>query len=182
VDQSPYAGQLGFEGIPIESGSILAPASTTQTGPVDGIQCGKTEQLAYHIHAHLLVYVAGAPRALPGGVGIPGSTVIATGEGPVASGGVCIYWLHTHAPDGVIHVESPTERIYTLGNFFDEWHQPLSAHTVAGSAGAVTAWVDGRRWTGSPRTIPLKPHADIQLDVGAPKPPFQPVSWAATNL
>ena len=50
------------------------------------------------------------------------------------SGGQCIYWLHTHAPDGVIHVESPTERIYTLGDFFDEWHQPLSANRVGARA------------------------------------------------
>ena len=53
-------------------------------------------------------------------------------RGRSAAGGQCIYWLHTHAPDGVIHIESPTQRIYTLGNFFDEWRQPLSANQVGG--------------------------------------------------
>jgi hypothetical protein len=182
AQQSPYAGQLGFEGVPIQFGPILAPASTTQTGTVDGISCQGQEQLVYHIHAHLLVYVNGAPRALPGGIGIPGSTVVESSQGPVATGGECIYWLHTHAPDGVIHIESPTQRIYTLGEFFDVWHQPLSAHNVAGSTGAVTAFVNGKRSTGSPRSIKLLPHTAVQLDVGEPKPAFQPVSWAGTNL
>jgi hypothetical protein len=173
---------MGFEGVPIETGPDLGSASTTQTGPVHGITCGPTEQLAYHIHAHLLVYVNGSARALPGGIGIPGSQVQQTAEGPVAAGGQCIYWLHTHAPDGIIHIESPTERIYTLGEFFDEWHQPLSSTRVADAHGAVTALVDGKPWTGSVRAIPLKPHAVIQLAVGKPVPAFQPLSWGGTQL
>lgn len=179
---STSAGAIGFEGVPIEDGAPLAPASTTQTGKVDGITCGPTEQLAYHIHAHLSVFDNGSPRSLPGGVGIPGSVVEQTNEGPVALGGQCIYWLHTHAPDGVIHVESPTERIYTLGNFFDVWHQPLGATQVGGVQGKVTALVNGKPWTKDPRTIPLLPHAVIQLDVGSPTVPFQSVSWAGTQL
>ena len=174
--------QIGFEGVPIETGANLAPAGTTQTGTVDGISCGPTEQLAYHIHAHLTVYDNGRPRSLPGGIGIPGSTVVPTSEGPVAAGGQCIYWLHTHAPDGIIHVESPTERVYTLGNFFDEWHQPLSSTQVAGVAGKVTALVNGKPWTSSPAKIPLHPHTVIQLAVGTPVPEFRPVSWANTGL
>ncbi|MBV9195458.1 MAG: hypothetical protein JO168_15035 [Solirubrobacterales bacterium] len=149
---------------------------------MDGITCGPTEQLAYHIHAHLAVYADGTPTALPGGIGIPGSATVETTEGPVAAGGQCIYWLHTHAPDGVIHVESPTERVYTLGNFFDEWHQPLNARQVAGASGKVTAVVNGRPWTGTPRAIPLLPHAVIQLDVGTPGVPFQHISWSGTQL
>jgi hypothetical protein len=173
---------VGFEGVPLEQGPGLAPASTTQTGPVNGIQCGSTEQLAYHIHAHLAVYVNGSPRALPAGIGIPGSTTEQSAQGPVAAGGQCIYWLHTHAPDGVIHVESPTHRIYTLGDFFDEWHQPLSANQVGAASGKVTAFVNGKPWTKNPRAIPLIPHAVIQLSVGTPVVPFKNVSWSQTQL
>ena len=174
--------QEGFENVPIESGAQIAPAGTTQTGTVDGIQCGSTEQLAYHIHAHLSVFVNGSARSLPGGIGIPGSTVEPSQQGPVAAGGQCIYWLHTHAPDGVIHVESPTQRIYTLGNFFDEWHQPLTATQVGAQAGKVTALVNGKGWTKSPRDIPLDPHAIIQLNLGEPQAPFQIVKWSVTGL
>jgi hypothetical protein len=149
---------------------------------VDGIVCGPTEQLAYHIHAHLAVYATGQPRAVPGGIGIPGSRVVQSGQGPVAVGGACIYWLHTHAPDGVIHIESPAERVYTLGTFFDEWRQPLSSTRVGQLSGRVTAYVNGKVWHQSPRAIPLTPHAVIQLDVGTPLTPPQSVSWAGLNL
>ena len=124
----------------------------------------------------------GSPSAVPGGIGIPGSVVEATRYGPIAAGGACIYWLHTHAPDGVIHIESPFFRVYTLGNFFDIWRQPLSATQVAGATGKVTALVDGKQWTRSPRLIPLLPHSVIQLDVGSPVVPFQAISWGGTRL
>jgi hypothetical protein len=174
--------EIGFEGVPIETGADIAAAGTPQTGKVDGIRCGPTEQLAYHIHAHLSIYVNGEPRALPGGIGIPGSTVVQTTEGPVAEGGQCIYWLHTHAPDGVIHVESPDERIYTLGNFFDEWQQPLGPDEVGDAKGQVTAVVNGKPWTRNPREIPLLPHNVIQLSIGQPVVPFKPMSWAGLQL
>jgi hypothetical protein len=174
-------GQLGFEGIPIQNGAAVAPASTTQTGTVNGIQCGSKEELAYHIHAHLAVFDNGQARSVPGGIGIPGSQVVQTTEGPVASGGQCIYWLHTHAPDGVIHIESPTQRIYSLGDFFDEWHQPLSATQVGDVKGKVSAIVNGKAWTKSIRAIPLNPHQVIQLNVGSPVP-FETVNWSGTGL
>jgi hypothetical protein len=174
--------QIGFEGVPLEQGSPLAPASTTQTGKVDGITCGATEQLAYHIHAHLAVFANGSLYQLPAGVGIPGSHAAQTNVGPVAQGGSCIYWLHTHTTDGVIHVESPTKRIYTLGDFFDIWHQPLSPHQVASLHGAITAFVNGKPWTKSPRDIPLVPHEDIQLNIGEPAPPIMTIDWSKTQL
>jgi hypothetical protein len=176
------ASQIGFEGAPIEPGQDIAPPSTTGTGTVDGIQCGATEQLAYHIHAHLAAFFNGQSRALPGGIGIPGSQVVQSPQGPVATGGQCIYWLHTHAPDGVIHIESPTQRIYTLGNFFDVWQQPLSANQVGTLKGKVTAYVNGKPWTKDPRAIPLVPHAVVQLNVGLATPAFQNFAWSGLQL
>jgi hypothetical protein len=168
---SSGAAPTGFEGVALEQGPELAPAATTTPGtPVDGIQCLGAEQLAYHIHAHLAVYVNGASRTLPAAIGIPGAVIQNTPQGPVAGAtGSCIYWLHTHTTDGVIHIESPTQRVYTLGNFFDEW-------------GKVTALVNGKPWTQDPRQIPLNPHDVIQLDVGTATPPFQPISFDGTGL
>ncbi len=176
------SSQLSYEGIPIESGPEIAPASTTQIATVDGIRCGATEQLAYHIHAHLAVFVSGRLYALPAGIGIPGSSAQQTSQGPVAAGGQCIYWLHTHTSDGVIHIESPTQRVYTLGNFFDEWHQPLSASQVGTVHGKISAFIDGRLWNKPLRDIPLLPHALIQLNIGQPSPPQLSVNWSQTGL
>lgn len=173
---------IGFEGVPLQTGPEIAPASTTGTGKVDGITCGPTEQLVYHIHAHLAVFKNGQAYTLPAGVGIPGSHAVQTNQGPIASGGSCIYWLHTHTTDGVIHIESPSKAIYTLGDFFDEWHQPLTANQVGTLSGAITAFVNGKPWKKSPRAIPLLPHENVQLQIGEPAPPIVKINWGQTQL
>jgi hypothetical protein len=173
---------IGFEGVPLQTGPAVAPASTTGTGKVDGITCGPSEQLVYHIHAHLAVFKNGQAYTLPAGIGIPGSHAVDTNQGPIASGGSCIYWLHTHTNDGVIHIESPSKKIYTLGNFFDEWHQPLSKNQVGTLSGPVTAFVNGKQWSKDLRAIPLLPHASIQLQIGEPAPPLVKVDWSQTQL
>jgi hypothetical protein len=173
----------GPEGIPLEPGPELAPASsTTQGATVDGIQCAPVEQLVYHIHSHVQVYVNGEPRSLPAAIGLIGPVAQDTPYGKFYGAQTCYYWLHTHTNDGVIHVESPSKRIYTLGNFFDEWRQPLSPTQVAGAKGKVTAFLNGKPWTKNPRTIPLIPHASIDLDVGTPVVPPKVISWAGTSL
>ncbi len=149
---------------------------------MDGIQCAPLEQLVYHIHSHLQVYVNGQPRSLPAAIGLIGPVAQQTAYGPFYGAQQCYYWLHTHTQDGIIHVESPSKRVYTLGNFFDEWRQPLSRTQVASDKGKVSAFLNGKRWTQDPRTIPLLPHASIQLDVGAPTVPPKIISFAGTNL
>jgi hypothetical protein len=174
--------QIGFEAIPLEQGPDLASASTTQPTAVDGIQCKPSEQLAYHIHAHLAVFDTGRLYALPGGIGIPGSQDEQSQYGPVAVGGQCYFWLHTHTADGVIHIESPLRSIFTLGDFFDVWRQPLTADRIASLHGKVSAFVNGKPWHKSVRAIPLLPHADIQLEIGEPIPPIVTVNWKKTSL
>jgi hypothetical protein len=166
------AAILYYRQAPSSSGSG-APSTAATGQTVDGVQCQSSEQVAYHIHAHLAIFVNGEAQTVPYGIGIPNPQVDnSTGE-PFVVGGSCFYWLHSHATDGVIHIESPTQRVYMLGNFFDIWGQPLSTAQVGSSKGTVTAYVNGQRYTGDPRQIPLTAHAVIQLNVGtdvAPKP------------
>jgi hypothetical protein len=160
---------------------LLATTTGEATGQtVDGIPCQTMEQLVYHIHAHLAVFVDGAPKAIPYGIGIaPPRQVVQTAEGLAVASGACFYWLHSHTADGIIHVESPVQRIFTLGEYFDIWRRPLSSHQVGPARGRVIAFVDGGRFTGNPRSITLTPHAVIQLDVGSPAPAPQPFSFPA---
>jgi len=147
------------------------PSATGQT--INDIKCETQEQVLFHIHAHLAIYANGQPRTVPAGIGIADPVTENTTEGPYVASGSCFYWLHSHATDGVTHIESPVQRTFTLGDWFDIWGQPLSATQVAGDKGTVTAYVNGQRFTGDPRTIPLQAHAVIQLNVGqdvAPKP------------
>jgi hypothetical protein len=177
------SGKLGPEGIVLESGPQLAPASSTLPGTtINGVQCAPSEQIAYHIHAHLQVYVDGQPRLIPAAIGLVGPAVQQTPAGPFYGAQKCYYWLHTHTTDGIIHIESPTKRIYTLGNFFDEWNQPLTADQVAASKGKVTAFLNGKRWKHNPRSVPLESHFQVQLDVGHPVVPFRAISFSTSGL
>jgi hypothetical protein len=162
-------GPFGPEGVPIPQAPPLATTATAAGGgAVDGIECSTSEQTLFHVHAHLTVFVNGAARQVPYGIGIPGARTDSTPVGPFVGSGECFYWLHTHAADGIIHIESPVERNYTLGDFFDVWGQPLSRSRVGPAAGPVTALYDGERYEGDPRAIPLTAHAQIQLEVGRP--------------
>ena len=167
---SPSPGTIGAEGAPIPQAPPLADLSRAATGQdVDGIKCETSERVTYHIHAHLAVYVDGKPRQVPFGIGIPDPVTQDANGFPFVVSGKCFYWLHTHMSDGVLHVESPSERTYTLGEFFDIWGQPLSATQVGPVTGTVTAFYKGKPSTGTDlRAIPLTAHADIQLDVGKP--------------
>lgn len=172
----------GPEGISLEAGPVLASATTAATGQtVDGIQCDASEHVAYHIHTHLSIFVDGTPRAVPAGIGIVTPIAQPTAKGAFDGASRCYYWLHVHAQDGVIHIESPTEQLYTLGQFFDEWQQPLNANQVGPAAGPVTAFVNGRHYDGDPRSIPLGSREDIQLDVGRPVGPVA-VDWTNSSL
>jgi hypothetical protein len=169
LQPAPAAGPAGPEGVPVPAGPALADTSKGATGqPVDGISCQTSEQTLFHIHAHLTIFVNGAARQVPAGIGIPGAQATQTPQGPFIETGTCFYWLHTHAADGIIHVESPIQRTYTLGNFFDIWGQPLGPDQVGPAQGHVVAIYNGQVYQGNPRDIPLNAHAQISLQVGTP--------------
>lgn len=182
---TPVYGKLGPERVPLEVGSPLAPANRGLSGKtIDGIQCNTTEQLAYHHHIHLAIFVDGQPRSVPLGVGmVPPAIVQKTPKGPFAQGSQkCLYWLHVHAGDGIVHIESPVARTFVLGQFFGVWGQKLTSTQVGPAKGKVTVTVNGKPWHASPTEIPLKEHTQVVINVGKPivKPP--PISWKGTGL
>ena len=180
---SSGAAASGPEGIPVEQGAVLTAASTAAQGQtVDGIQCQADEQAAYHIHTHLAVYVNGTLRALPAGIGVVEPVSQQASGGVFDQASRCYYWLHVHAQDGIIHVESPTRTTYTLGQFFAIWRQPLSTTAVGPAHGTVTAYVDGKAYRSDPATIPLEEHEVVQLDVGSPTVAPKPVDWSHAQL
>ena len=157
------------------SSKVLAGTSKGATGKtVDGISSAPSEQLAFHVHSHLAIYVNGVEKNVPYGIGIvPPLTLDNSGGSPFATGGKAIYWLHTHDETGIIHMEAPKQITFTLKNFFDIWGQPISATQVGPAKGSVIAYVNGKKVTGDPAEIKLAAHEVIQLDVGkdvAPKP------------
>jgi len=133
------------------------PATTT------AIPCDQLEHTNYHYHVALQIIDQGEPVAIPTDIGRPL---------------LCYYWLHMHASTpGLIHIESPTDRAYTLGDFFDVWAQSSktvkldSRHvgTITLTSGqSLVAFVNGQRFNGDPRGIVLVAHDVIQLEITPP--------------
>jgi hypothetical protein len=152
------------------SQTLTIPGSDGQTA--QGIPCQATEQLAYHIHAHLTLIVDGQNVLIPAGIGIAPPREAQQG---FVVGGKCFYWLHTHDVSGVVHIESPTAQLYTLGQFFAVWGQPLSASQVAtftvDASHPLNAFVNGQPYQGAPDQIQLDAHELITLEIGQQVPP-----------
>ena len=162
---------------PDGSAAVLAPAGDTAvSGPVDGISCDTHEMLLFHIHAHLAMFDHGDEKLVAAGVGIGPPLLF---QGGSVSAGSCFSWLHTHDSSGIVHIESPVQRTFTLGNFFHLWGLPLSATAVGPLSGPVTAYLNGAPYPGDPTTIPLDAHNVVQLDVGTPAPAPRPYSFPA---
>jgi hypothetical protein len=152
--------------------SPIATASPTSTGAAQTgpIPCDQLEHTQVHFHALLQIFNQGQAVAIP------------TGLGRTAS---CFYWLHMHnGEQGIIHVEAPADRIFTLGDFFQVWAawagspQPLdsthvSSITLTGNErllvyrdrgdGAGPVGVPG-----DPKAIELRSHEIITLEIAPP--------------
>ena len=187
----PPAEKAGPETIPVVNAPKLASLINAASGQtIDGVQCQAGEKTVAHVHTHLTIFVNGQARQIPYGIGIPGFQAYQVtgtppaGSGPFVETGTCFYWLHVHAYDGIIHIESPsTTQAFQLGQFFDEWGQTLSTTQVGPATGNVTVFFTSpgkspMLYTGDPRSLPLGNHYQIQLDVGTPiVAPVQVTNW-----
>jgi hypothetical protein len=153
--------------------ALLATPSSARAqltpAPIAGISCDRMEGNRLHIHQHLTILDRGKETPIPFNVG----------QRPLSS---CLYWVHTHTPDGIIHIEAPKDRAFTLGDFFQVWGQPLSkteaATARAPKGSALKVWVDGKVYTGDPTAIKLAAHTDIVIEAGPPFPkPPRFTSW-----
>jgi hypothetical protein len=124
-----------------------------------GLPALASEGTELHIHAHLDVFVDGRRVVVPAGIGIdPGGSFISP--------------LHTHDSTGVIHVESPTVRPFTLGEFFGVWGVRLGHGCLGGycaTQGRVLhVYADGRP-VSDPDRLFLAEHEEIVVAFGTPR-------------
>jgi hypothetical protein len=71
------------------------------------IDCNSKEHFNFHIHTKLVIMIDNQLYPIPANIGIIPEQ--------------CIYWLHTHDNSGLIHIESPIKRNFTLGEFLQIW-------------------------------------------------------------
>lgn len=126
-----------------------------QVAAISGVECNRTEQFNYHVHTHLDVFVDGREQQVPDNVGRLDS---------------CLYWLHTHTGDGIIHIEAPQTREFTLGQVIDVWKQTsdLAGFFDSVTDKNVTVYVDGEQVQGSYAVVPLKSLGEIVIVYGEP--------------
>ena len=145
------------------------PWSYTGNAVIDGVGCASSVQ--YHIHALLSIYKDGQRLALPGSIG---------------RNSHCDYEMHTHDGSGVVHIETNTAKVFTLGQFFAEWGQSLSADSIAGLAGKLTFYIIDNEtimpFTGDPQTIELKAHREILVVTGTPPAQVPRYDWNNSGL
>jgi hypothetical protein len=157
VSNSPATVAVGTDNLP----PWPAPSDATAAARRAGLPMLSSEGMVEHIHAHLDVLVDGQAVPVPANIGID---TVHPGISP----------LHTHDDSGVIHIESPVKRQFSLGEFFTEWGVSLSADNVGGlratDGKTVRVYVNGQPRTGDPAAIMFNQHDEIALIYGAPQP------------
>jgi hypothetical protein len=157
---------------------------------VAGIPCDHLEQTQVHYHAAIQIVYGGVVHPIPANIGIKGNP----------SSPTCYYWLHVHAAyPNTIHIESPRNRTFTLGDFFKVWTQwsgiaqPLDATHVS----TLTLTPDqqlvvyisntdnknpAQLYTGDPSKIVLTNHEVITLEITPPTVTPPPAFTFAVGL
>ncbi|GIH20040.1 hypothetical protein [Rugosimonospora africana] len=133
------------------------PADTSAAVQAAGLPMLGAEGTVLHIHAHLDVAVNGQPVTVPAEVGIDDAAQQ-------------ISPLHTHDTTGVIHIESPTQAQFSLGQFFTEWQVSLSSDHIGAltvdASHQLRAYVNGKAVDGDPAAIVLHAHDEIAVVYG----------------
>jgi len=125
-----------------------------------------TEGSVQHIHQHLDIYIDGQHVVVPADIGIANGTFAE---------------IHTHDTSGLIHVESNSNTVLTLGQFFDVWGVKFTTDCIGGyctgDAKTLKVYVNGHL-VGSdqdPAQIELAAHEEIAIVYGTasegPNPP-----------
>jgi hypothetical protein len=131
------------------------------------------ESLQYHVHAHLSIVQNNEALAVPQYVGA------------AESGNThCFYPIHTHDQSGKIHVEAPAPALFTLGQLFAIWGQPLETSNVGGITGMpIVVYVTDAgvvtKETGDWHNIELKSHREVTIQIGTAITEIPNYTWSA---
>ncbi len=116
---------------------------------IDGIPCETQEYTTFHIHAHMDIFINGQHAPVPAQIGLENT---------------CLYWLHTHTPDGIVHIESPQQKDFTIGEFFDIWKSTKSGYPVVSNGPEI--FVNGNLVSTNLNNTVMNAHDEIVLVYG----------------
>ena len=91
--------------------------------------------------------------------------------------------MHTHDISGIIHVESPENKTFNLGQFFDIWGKDFNNTQIfdfivnKSENKNLVVYINGTAMTDSQyRDIPINNHEEIAIVYGTPPleiPPYE---------
>ncbi len=108
---------LGINVFSSIKGTVKQDTSKLSTRDL-ALSCTTDMATQFHIHPHLHIFINGKEQSIPPDTGISAT---------------CLHPLHTHAEDedhSTIHVESPEQRDFTLGDFFAVWGKTFSKDQI----------------------------------------------------
>lgn len=79
------------------------------------LTCTTDMATEFHIHPELAIVINGENLPIPANLGIKPD---------------CMTSIHTHDEPGVIHVEAPIQKDFTLGDFFAVWGKEFSKNQI----------------------------------------------------
>jgi hypothetical protein len=126
---------------------------------------------ALHIHQHIDIFIRGQATAVPAEIGI------------VTSPSTVFAPIHTHDASGIVHVESPVVRDFSLGEFFDVWGVPFTSTCIGSLCNSgnerLQVFANGKVVTFDPRRLKLTEHEEIVVTFGTPDqiPRPYPISY-----
>ena len=103
-------------------------SGTPSAPPNPASACVQYTGTGIHWHVVVRITIAGSDQKVPADIGIR--------QG-------CMAPLHTHAADGVIHIEYSGPVHFTLGQFFDLWGEDFDENSLLWYKGPVRMSVDG---------------------------------------
>ena len=130
-----------------------APQSVTPTPLISGYdvlaECIQAIDVSTHFHVQLTITLHGRILPIPSEIGIDRG---------------CINRIHTHAGNGVIHVEHAVSESFTLQDFFLVGQRSGGFNPLAGRR-VVRVLVNGKQYPFDFRTLTLRDGLDVRLDL-----------------
>ena len=148
------------------------PRTRIDGTPIGRFTCVFNPPQALAFHAHLSILVNNELQAIP--------LYLGAHRTPLTH---CFYAIHTHDHSGRIHVTPAAPGIFTLGELFQIWGQPLTNTNVAGITGlpieifvtdnGTTIKVEDYDWA----NIELRPFREITIGIGTPLTEIPNFTW-----
>jgi len=154
------AGQAGTAAAAAPNGNAMplwpAPTDVPARVAAAGLDLGPMG-MAEHYHPQLRIILNGKDVQVAANIGVDPTT------GAMSS-------LHTHEPDGTIHIEAGTAgEVFTLGQLFTQWGVTLTPTQIgdvkAKKGRQVTITRNGAPVAGNPEDLQLHPEQQIVLQL-----------------